>query len=306
MGILIQKLLNMKKYINIIYLIVPLLFFSSCDKNLLEKEQYKSVLYFLSGEQNIYEYEINLEKETDTAYLSILSSGSLPISEDVEIEIEYDEEGLNEWNYKNFDLNEQDYAKKLSSDRFKIKTYKTVLKANQNDNKVLIPISINSHNLTPDSIFIIPFKFKTINKFEINKDKSNVLLKIYNKNQYCNNKNISNYFMRGISINENEPDKSLQIAASKIFFALDSNLIRTYPSTIPAKKDIDYIKNYAIVLKINEDKSVNILPYHSAIIEDSKQSYYNLEEQKFFLKYKIKLNEEWFDIEESLRKLDIN
>ncbi len=171
------------------------------------------------------------------------------------------------------------------------------------DNKASIPVKIDAHGLSPDSIYIIPLKIKSVSEFEINEDKSNVLFRLYLKNDYCEIKTTTNYFMRGELINDSEPDKIVPIAASKQFLPLDSNMVRGFPTTVPMLNELEHIDNKAMVLKIAKDNTVTILPYKNLEIESLDNSYYDPKEKKFYLNYRVKLDDEWNTVAEVLRSL---
>ncbi len=76
----------------------------------------------LSGNNNVYEHEVNLNEKQNKGFITVLSSGTLALDKNVsvEIEIEIDEKSLNEWNYRNFDIKTEEYAKLLSPERYEI------------------------------------------------------------------------------------------------------------------------------------------------------------------------------------------
>ncbi len=109
--------------------------------------------------------------------------------------------------------------------------------------------------------------------------------------------------MRGELINDSEPDKIVPIAASKQFLPLDSNMVRVFPTTVPMLNELEHIDNKAMVLKIAKDNTVTILPYKNLEIESLDNSYYDPKEKKFYLNYRVKLDDEWNTVAEVLRSL---
>ena len=150
----------MKKILNIGLLLLTLTGITGCNEDeQFEGELYKKVIYLLSDDNKAFQSVHEFGKES-TGYVSVCCGGTEHVKQDVTIELEPDDQILAQYNKINFDIEESKFAKELKSDRYNIPTYRTVLKADSEDNYALVPISVNPEGLSPDSIYMIPLRIK--------------------------------------------------------------------------------------------------------------------------------------------------
>ena len=260
--------------INKIYLLplllLPLLM-ASCDENeQFRGELYKKVIYLLSSDDYTFESEHALGEQT-TGYVTVYCSGTEHIDNDVTVEIEHDPDAIYEYNYMYFDIDESRYAHELDPEKYTIASYKTVLKADSEDNYSLLPISINPDGLSPDSIYFIPLRIKSVSDYEINPDKQRVLYRVILKNDYATMASTTYYQVTGTETRlQGEESSASGISVTRIFAPLSKNQVRCFAGTHtynPSNVTKSEIDTYAMTLTINSDNSITITPFSDLEVE---------------------------------------
>jgi hypothetical protein len=235
---------------------------------------YRPVLYLLSsGTSNVYTVVIPFKETNVTSYFSVGCGGSLPNPEEVVIELEPDTVLYDKYNSINYD-DPTMYARLLSPDRYEITSYKVTLPAASPEQYVKVPVKINQQGLSPDSIYFIPIAIKSVSKYEVNPDKSNVLFRVAVENDYAEQINTTVYYQRGTMITG---DNSTPINGSIMFQPLSKDEVRMFAGTRTqtAKSTLDEINTYSIVAKVNADSTVTVRPYGTIEVELLNDANYN-------------------------------
>lgn len=286
----------MKKILNIGLLLLTLTGITGCNEDeQFEGELYKKVIYLLSDDNKAFQSVHEFGKES-TGYVSVCCGGTEHVKQDVTIELEPDDQILAQYNKINFDIEESKFAKELKSDRYNIPTYRTVLKADSEDNYALVPISVNPEGLSPDSIYMIPVRIKSTSNYEINPDKQQVLYQVVLKNEYATMESTTHYQTAGTEIKHTTiGDKANGSNVTRVVAPINKNRVRVFVGThtyTPGKVTKEDIDKYGMYLTINDDKSITITPCGSLQVEmigGTEDNYYEIDKkgrQIFYLHYK--------------------
>lgn len=290
--------------LNIFYLLVSLflLSFTSCEENLLEQEQYKKVIYLLSGDDNIYNYPHILNDSITRGYLTVGSGGTMPLEKNVTVMLDTDTASLNEYNRRRFDIEYDKYAKFLDNERFVLPSYEIVIQAGKENATTFFPIEIDVNGLSPDTVYMIPFKIESVSAYEANPEKSTVLYKIELMNRYTSPDKKS-YSMKGTK--QPEGGTVSVITNTKEMTPLSKNKVRIFPENLLASKVLEEIEDKTVVLVINDDNTVQVKPFKNIEVELEGVNTYNTETEVFSLSYRYKLpgSEKWTHIEETLTRV---
>lgn len=289
----------MKKILNIGLLLLTLAGITGCNEDeQFEGELYKKIIYLLSDDNMAFQSAHELGKES-TGYVSVYCGGTEHIKQDVTIELEPDDQILAQYNKINFDIEESKYAKELDPSKYNIPTYQTVLKADSEDNYALIPITVNPDGLSPDSIYMIPLRIKSISNYEINPDKQQVLYQVVLKNEYATMESTTYYQTSGTEIRHTTiGDKASGTNVTRVVAPISKNQVRvlagthTYSPTNVTKEEID---KYAMILTINDDYSITITPYGSLQMEmigGAEDNYWTIDKKG---RYVFNLHYKYFD-----------
>ena len=260
--------------INKIYLLPLLmlpLFMASCDENeQFRGELYKKVIYLLSDDDYTFETEHALGEQS-TGYVTVYCGGTQHIDKDVTVTLERDPDAVYEYNYMYYDIDESRYAHELDPAKYSIASYQTVLKANSEDNYSLLPISINPDGLSPDSIYFIPLRIKSVTDYEVNPEKQRVLYRVILKNAYATMASTTYYQVTGTETRiQGEENSASGISVTRIFAPLSKNQVRCFAGTHtynPSNVSKSEIDTYAMTLTIGDDKSITITPYANLELE---------------------------------------
>ncbi|MDR3247059.1 MAG: DUF4361 domain-containing protein [Prevotellaceae bacterium] len=280
-------------------LVIP---FVSCEKDLMNEEHYKKIIYMKSGDNNIYAYPHAMNDSVTKGFITIGSGGSMPLDNDLVITVETDIDLLDQYNYRNFDT-EDKYAKLLDNNRYAMPSYNVVLRAGEPSASAFLPIEVDANKLSPDTTYMIPLRIKSASDFEINPEKEFVLYRIDLENKYSSS-SYRTYKMRGVRLTENGATSN--ITTNKNLMPLARNQIRLFPENILTSNVLEDINNKAIVIVVNDDNTVRIKSYKNISVEQLDDCSYDPELKIFELNYRYKLPNEssWITIYESLTRIE--
>ncbi|MCF0181011.1 MAG: DUF4361 domain-containing protein [Muribaculaceae bacterium] len=257
----------MKRNVYIALAVIASLAMTSCNEDAqFRGELYKKVIYVLSNTDFTFETE-HAFGETSTGYVTIYCGGTEHINKDVTVELEYDNEAVPKYNYINFDLDESRYAHELDPSRYRISSYQVVLKASNPDNYSLLPIEINPDGLSPDSIYFVPLRIKSVSDYEINPNKQYVMYRVLLKNEYATMKTTTYYQVTGV---ETRGENAAGISVTRIVAPVSKNQIRFFAGTNtynPSTVTREELAKYAVVATINDDKTVTISSHSGCEVE---------------------------------------
>ncbi|EGK00226.1 BT_3044 domain-containing protein [Dysgonomonas gadei] len=311
------------------YIIISLLIVSvgSCDSDeKFEKELYEKYFYIVSDNDQIHNLLFDLNKQTDTCSVSIACSGTKYIDTDTRITLEKDHDILTKYNYSNFDINEDKYAKDMDGNSFTMPSMTAFLHKNDIDPYTTLPIIIKQEvldKLSPDSIYFIPLKIRDVSHYQINEAKNNVLCRIYKYNKYANTQETTLYTMKGYQVLNN--GNTASISGSKNVEPLNHNKVRMLVSNTKFVADLKTIARYAMTVEVQSDNTVRIEPYmpdlgtlevqlltppNSTQDDFLYQNIYESKTKRFLLYYKYRTRDnntaawsEWITIKEATKRL---
>lgn len=289
-----------------------------CNTDIIyQEEQYKTVVYILSGTDNVFATSYTLNEDEAVRYVSIGSGGSNSNEKEIEVTLEPNPEMLEKYNSLNYNY-QSEYAKLLPADRYEIMSYTATLPANSDYHYARIPVKVRTLGLSPDSIYFIPLKIKSVSNFDVNKDKSDILFRVAIENDYAQQL-VPTYYSKSGSMT----NPVTVLSGAKLVQPLEKDKVRmfigneTYSSTTTVAK----IQNLSVVVQINEDNSLLVTPYGSMEVEmlDKAKGYnrYNPElmqgtskQRVFYLNYRFRLMQTngtfsaWREVEERLIRVE--
>ncbi len=294
--------------------------FSNCNTDsIYQEEQYKTLVYLLSGAENVYATSYTLNEEEPVRYVSIGCGGSNSNEEDITITLEPNPEMLDRYNSLNYNY-ESEYAKLLPADRYEIESYSVTLPANSDYHYARMPVKVRPLGLSPDSIYFIPLKIKSVSRYDVNEDKSDVLFRVTIENDYAEQLVPTYYVKSGTMTNP-----VTVLSGTKLVQPLDSNKVRMFIGneiygTLTTEADIERL---SVVVQVNEDNSLTVTPYGSMEVEMlDKVNGYNRyipdlvqgtsKQRVFYLNYRFRLMQSngtftaWREVEERLIRVEDN
>jgi hypothetical protein len=306
------------RYLSRIIAIVICFAISGCDVyDQFRDEMYMNVFCLIGDSENIYATTHSFKNEVSEGFVSIYCGGTNSIENDVTIVLEYDSVSIQEYNELNYDLDTARYTQWLHPSKYEIQTFSATMKAGQEDPYVVIPLKIFTKGITPDSIFFIPLKIKSITEgYTVNPDMSKVLYRPFVENDYAQTKVQTLYGLRGNS-------NGTEITATKIAFPISANQIRISvgKQTVldgNSRIDLDLINKYSIVLTVNENNTVSVGPYATIQVEQLGEPGENRMEitdlTRFYIHYRYRTLEQpatetseavyssWIEVDETLRR----
>lgn len=280
---------------------LALLGLAACEPFDFDQEMGQKTICIISDNDLVYAGMHDLNDAESTGYISINCGGSLHIDRDVDVILEYAPEVLQQYNRIKFDIDETKYAKELSTNYYSIARLGLTLKADSPDTYGVMPIQIRPEGLSPDSIYLIPLRIKSVSTYAVNPDKSQVLYQINLKNLYARTDEATIYNAAGKIQREGEAERDA--AASQTIHPLTKNSVRIFAGIKGYEKNEEVIKKNAIIVTVNDDNSLTMKPYNAdyievASIDPERPDYYGNYElsdvfggkkrQRFNLKYKYR------------------
>lgn len=231
----------------------------SCDRDeLFEREQYKVVTALLSEDGfNIFSEELEFSEDGVDGYIAASCGGVLPTTEPINIDIQEDESLLLSYNISNFDTDAQRYALYLSKDRYVIDEHKITIPTGERTGRM--HIRIRTAGLSPDSIYMIPFRVNAFSAYEFNAEKNTVLYRLYFKNYYA-----STMDGDGSTIyNHRGRRGATNTMVQKKVFPVAPNQVRIMAGIKEFQADEALIDKWSIRLTVDEDNRVSIEPWNT-------------------------------------------
>jgi len=234
----------MKKYIISISIVFAAAFgFYACnEEDYSKREFYEYPVYLLSKEDhNVYNvmHPFYPEGFETAGYFSIGVGGSLPNPDAFTVELEQNKTLFNQYNRYVFDIDTGRYAKLLPAKRYHIDQMTVDFPKNNKKQYVKVRVHVDTHGLSPDSIYFIPVSIKSITGgYEANPKKADMLYRVIVANYYAEQIRLSTYTDRGKKLMVNNPnladvndivvvhDSVGQVAETKVMKPLSYNSVR--------------------------------------------------------------------------------
>jgi hypothetical protein len=274
------KVFSMKQVYNRVGAMIAVMFavlLSGCsDQAMYDKEMYHPVIYLLSsGEQNVYTVVIPFKEASPVTYVSVGCGGSKSNPEEVTVVLEQDNNDLyDRYNRINYDINTDKYARLLPQSRYEIPSWSVTFPAGSPDSYANLGVRIDQQGLSPDSIYLVPLAIKSVSRYEVNPEKSNMLLRVAVMNDYAEQIATTVYTMKGtLAI----ATTSIAVTGSKVVQPLSADEVRFFAGiqVQTNKSTLEDIAKYALIAKIDSDGAVSLRPYGTIEVEMLTQKDYN-------------------------------
>ena len=238
--------------------------FISCEQEFYKDEQYRKEIYIVSSDDNIFGQEFGYGGSL--GYVSIYAGGATSIEHDVTVDLMRDENILGEYNQRLYGESFEKYAQELPQKAYTIENMSVTLKPSENKPYSLMPIRVNIDELAPDVKYFIPLKIASVSDYMISKNRGDVLLQIFMKNEYATTKTKTYYSMNGTSQKGKEEgsdwhfagtEEAQSINSTKIVTPIGMNSIRILPSST-SSEDALVLRKKGISVTVNPDEWINI------------------------------------------------
>lgn len=225
-------------------------------------ERYEKMIGIISDDDQIFhaEYEMT-EADEFVKTLAIGVSGTNPIDHDVTVEVERDADVLTQYNYTKYMDETDKYAKELTTDDYSLESSTVGISTSTDfhDQVAKLPIKIKASvldALSVDDVYMIPLRIKSASPYPVNKDKENVLYRVYKKNAYASQREDTYYNATGYT-------GSSYFTSEKKAQPLTHNSLRVYVGSkeYSSSDSQEKINASAMIITVNADNSVSMAPY---------------------------------------------
>lgn len=291
---------------------------AGCNTDIIyQEEQYKTLVYLLSGSDNLYATSYTLNEEEPVRYVSIGCGGSNSNEKDITVTLEPNPEMLDKFNSLNYNY-PSEYAKLLPADRYTIDSYTVTLPANSDYHYVRMPVKVHVLGLSPDSIYFIPLRIKSVSNYDVNAEKSDVLFRVAIENDYAQQL-VPTYYVKSGTIT----NPTTLLSGTKLVQPLEKDKVRMFVGneTYGSNTTVADIERLSVVVQIKEDNSLVVTPYGSMEVEMlDKVNGYNkyvpellqgiTKQSVFYLNYRFRLKNSngsfsgWREVEERLIRVE--
>src|SRR5690554_2597536 len=273
--------------------------FSGCNTDsIYQEEQYKTLVYLLSGSDNVFATSYTLNEDEPVRYVSIGCGGSNSNEQDITVTLEPYTEMLDKYNSLNYNY-QSEYAKLLPADRYEIESYSVTLPAKSNYHYARLPIKVRPLGLSPDSLYFIPLRIKSVSRYDVNEEKRDVLFRVAIENDYAEQL-VPTYYVKSGSMT----DPITVLSGTKLVQPLEKDKVRMFVGNeiYGSTTTVEDIERLSIVVQINEDNSLTITPYGSMEVEmlDNVNGYNRYvpdlvqgtsKQRVFYLNYRFRLKQ---------------
>ena len=265
---------------------------TSCEKDLLEKEQYQKEIYLIGAYNRVWTTEVSYSNEEVKTYFTVSSSGTLALDRDVNVKMKINEELVDIYNKKYWTvLNEDKYYKSLDTDLYSIPSLENTVIKHAEGISAEVPVLIKTASLKIDQSYVIPVEIESTTGYPISDSGYKMLILLKLKNDYS-----GSYQMSGHTTLEGETPKTIQ--KPKTIKPTGVNTVRLFYAMNNESDEKADIQTGTIELTItdqivegtNDVKKVSIKAWdaeNGPVIIDSGESTYNTTAKKFSLKYTI-------------------
>ena len=303
----------------------------SCEKDIFDKELYEKIFSILSDDDKIFEIVHPYEDGGSQCNVSIYCSGTKPLEENVQVELEIAGDSLfNRYNDRIHDLDKVNYARLLSPSHYSIQSMNVTMSAGQTDPYVKMPIKVNAELLSPDSVYFIPLRIKSVSgNYKINANKRQILYRPLLENRYAEQKNISYYGSKGTEFMYARDGVTLDatyrkdFGATKVMYPIGARKVRialkdkSILNAETGRASLDLINRHSVVIEVTENNKLKIYPYNDEMFlydiemlpdEVYYDNTFRIENGRdcFFLNFRFKENfgtgKRWYKLNERLRR----
>jgi len=303
------------------------LFLVNCDNSsIYQDEFFKNQVFLLSDADNVYgaSYTLNELNEQVTRYVSVGCGGSNSNQREIKVILEPNPSMLDKYNSLNYDLEEQ-YAKQLPANMYHIdEPYSVTIPALSGYHYARMPVKVNPLGLSPDSIYFIPLKIKSVSEYEVNEDKKDVLFRVAIENEYAKQL-IPTYYAKSGSMTEGA--SATVLSGTKLVQPLDFDRVRMLVGNNKYDQNttVDDINRLSVVVQvlIDKDNTLLVTPYVSEFMEvemldgpgynryDPEKMQGTTKQRVFYLNYRFRsitngTYSAWRDVEERLIRIEDN
>lgn len=291
---------------------------AGCNTDIIyQEEQYKTLVYLLSGSENVYSASYTLNDEEPVRYVTIGCGGSNSNEKDITVTLEPNPVMLDKYNSLNYNY-QSEYARLLPADRYTIDSYSVTLPANSDYHYARMPVKVRALGLSPDSIYFIPLKIRSVSAYDVNPEKSDVLYRVAIENDYAEQLVPTYYVKSGTMTNP-----TTVLSGTKLAQPLEKDKVRMFigNETYGSATTVADIERLSVVVQINEDNTLLVTPYGSMEVEmlDKVEGYNRYvpelvqgtsKQKVFYLNYRFRLKNPngsftgWREVEERLIRVE--
>lgn len=281
----------MRSIYKLINCFLLLFLFTSCDKELLDKEQYQKEIYLVGAYDRVWTTTVNYSDNETETYFTISSSGTLELDQDVHVKVKINEELVNIYNRKYWTiLNEDKYYKPLSPDLYRIPSFDNIVIKHEEDILVSVPVFIKTTNLEIDKSYVIPVEIESTTAYPVNESGRKMLILLKLKNEYS-----GSYQMDGYQTETGGNPRRIQKV--KPIVPTGVNCVRVFYGMNNDSNEIEEINPKTLLVTILDEnvdgsetvKKVTVQAWNGEqlIVVDSGESTYHPGDKQFYLKYTI-------------------
>ena len=158
---------------------------TSCEKDLLEKEQYQKEIYLIGAYNRVWTTEVSYSNEEVKTYFTVSSSGTLALDRDVNVKMKINEELVDIYNKKYWTvLNEDKYYKSLDTDLYSIPSLENTVIKHAEGISAEVPVLIKTASLKIDQSYVIPVEIESTTGYPISESGYKMLILLKLKNDY--------------------------------------------------------------------------------------------------------------------------
>lgn len=268
------------------------MFFAACDKAPVESEQYKKLVYIVGAQNIVQSVDLKYSDTPVETFVSISTSGSLPIDQDIRVALSSPESMIHDYNSKYFEDDQVErFLHPLKSDQYEMPNQDQLIIKASEEIYARQPIKVKTSDLHPDSIYALPVTIANVSTYELNEKLNSIILTLNLKNDFS-----GNYGMTGTRKNTSTNSSSI-LQKNKVLKAVAKNKLRMYISDfseLPVNRATE-----TVVLEIMEDHTVKVSAWDK-LMNVTGSGTYNPVTKIITLFYSYQINGIRYEVNEKL------
>lgn len=158
--------------------------FTSCSKeNPLENEQYFKQVYIVGAYNVVTKFDVPYGEEQST-YISVATSGSLDIDQDVDVTLTHNDATI-DWYNKKYMIDAPVKYRKLEESAYDIPSMTTTIKAGNVYTR--FPFTVSSSGLHCDSLYALTFKIESVSAYTKQSKDTVLIMNLNFTNEFSGN-----------------------------------------------------------------------------------------------------------------------
>jgi hypothetical protein len=254
----------------------------ACENiDVLETEQYIKQVYIVGAADVVWPFDVTYSNEPQGAYISVATSGSKYIDEDVTVTLRHNDPTI-EWYNNKYLYDAPVKYRKLDADKFTIASFQTTVKAGEVYAR--LPFTIQTGGLHCDSLYAVTFAIESVSRYEKNTVDTALIMNLNLVNEYSGTYQLAatRYSLAyDNTLGDYIPNPNGTYSTTRTLKAVDANTVRFFNEARAEARGgyasneayFTAIHNYCVTFTRNSGNNFRVVPWGTLVIHEGECTY---------------------------------